>query len=156
MVALASATISALRDARALGWIHRLPRILAVQTRGGFPLKRAWDRLRDTTGAIWERLDHAASHRSQFMWPWETEPRSVAHGILDDETYDWLVIVGAMLETGGEPIVVDEATLEEANRRGRALGIAVDHTGSSGLAGLLAQPPATGERAGIIFSGGQH
>ena len=34
-----------------------------------------------------------ASHRSQFMWPWEEPPHSVASGILDDETYDWLAIL---------------------------------------------------------------
>ena len=51
----------------------------------------------DSTSA----LADAARHRSAFMWPWETEPRSVAHGILDDETYDWLAVVRAMLATGG-------------------------------------------------------
>ena len=72
------------------------------------------------------------------MWPWEEEPRSIAHGILDDETYDWLAVVRGMLETGGSPVVVDEPTLEEANELAReATGIDVDHTGSSGLAGLL-------------------
>jgi len=32
------------------------------------------------------------------MWPWEETPRSVAHGILDDETYDWLAIVKGIME----------------------------------------------------------
>ena len=72
------------------------------------------------------------------MWPWEEEPRSIAHGILDDETYDWVAVVRGMLETGGSPVVVDEPTLEEANALAReTTGIDVDHTGSSGLAGLL-------------------
>ena len=56
-------------------------------------------------------------HRSEFMWPWETEPHSVAHGILDDETYDWLAVVEGMLATGGTPVVVDE---EHAAPRERA------------------------------------
>jgi len=34
-------------------------------------------------------LERATKHRSEFMRPWETMPQSVAHGILDDETYDW-------------------------------------------------------------------
>ena len=46
-------------------------------------------------------LGYAARHRSEFMWPWEQEPHSIAHGILDDETYDWLAVVEAMLATGG-------------------------------------------------------
>ncbi len=48
-----------------------------------------------------DQLSHAASHRSAFMWPWEEEPQSIATGILDDETYDWLVLVEGMLTTGG-------------------------------------------------------
>ncbi len=50
------------------------------------------------------------------MWPWETEPVSLAHGILDDETYDWLAVVRAMLLTGGRSVVVDEDTIEAANQ----------------------------------------
>ena len=63
-----------------------------------------------------DALAEIAHQRSRFMWPWETEPRSVADGILDDETYDWLAVVRAMLASGGRPIVVDEATLVEAER----------------------------------------
>jgi len=92
------------------------------------------------------------------MWPWETEPRSVAGGIIDDETYDWLAVVTAMLETGGEPIVVDEETLVAANALGvDATGIDVDATGSAGLAGLvaLAGQGAIGPRetVAVLFTG---
>ena len=92
------------------------------------------------------------------MWPWEEAPRSVAHGILDDETYDWLAVVEGMLATGGRPLVVGEETLEEANDLAReATGIAVDHTGSAGLAGLLALRAAgelaEDERVAVLFTG---
>ena len=103
-------------------------------------------------------LREVARHRSAYMWAWETEPVSVAHGILDDETYDWLAVVRAMLLTGGRAVVVDEATLHEAN--GLALpelGIDADHTGTAGLAGLisltrdgLVRPDET---VAVIFSG---
>jgi threonine synthase len=84
-------------------------------------------------------LREAATHRGHFMWPWEHEPRSVAHGILDDETYDWLAVVEGMLLSGGWPIVVAEEDLVRANDLAReATGIEVCHTGSAGLAGLLA------------------
>jgi threonine synthase len=161
--ALASACIAGFRDARRVGVPVRMPRVHAVQTRGAFPLRRAWERvseqlaersgidpdggdqlvaerLREHAGspALDDVLDYAAHHRSEFMWPWETEPKSVAHGILDDETYDWLAIVRAMLETGGYPVVVGEARLLEANALGReSTGIDVDETGTAGLAGLL-------------------
>ena len=72
------------------------------------------------------------------MWPWETEPHSVATGILDDETYDWLAVVRGALTSRGWPVVVDEPTLQAANELARsATGIDVDPTGSAGLAGLL-------------------
>jgi threonine synthase len=84
----------------------------------------------------------------------------VAHGILDDETYDWLAIVKGMLASHGTSLVVDEALLLEANTAARdATGIPVCHTGSAGLAGLM-QLRREGvvkpsERAAVIFSGVQ-
>ena len=105
-----------------------------------------------------EELAYAAHHRSAFMWPWESEPRSVAHGILDDETYDWLAVVRGMLITGGSPILVDEAMLVEANDVARATtGIEADHTGTAGLAGLmeLVRQGSVGpmESVGVLFTG---
>jgi threonine synthase len=176
--ALASSVLQALGDAARLGRIARVPRIHAVQTRGAFPLARAWRAvatravgpigddaaLADACAhapsghLVGEALRHAATHRAEYMRPWESEPHSVAHGILDDETYDWLEIVRGMLWSGGYPVVVDEETLVEANRIGReATGIDVDPTGSAGLAGLLALRAAgavgAGESAAVIFSG---
>jgi threonine synthase len=92
------------------------------------------------------------------MWPWEEEPRSVAHGILDDETYDWLAVVEGMLRSGGSPVVVGEDVLVQANRLAvSTTGIDVDPTGSSGLAGLLALRDrgdvGDHERVGVLFSG---
>jgi threonine synthase len=94
------------------------------------------------------------------MWPWEEQPRSIARGILDDETYDWFAIVRAMLQTGGRPAVVDEATLEEAYVIARTgTGVNVDHTGAAGLAGLLQLQRegaiAPQDTVAIVFSGAQ-
>lgn len=139
--ALASAVIASLREAVALGAIPHMPRIHAVQTEGGHPLVRAWDRLqahRAQAGVSEARaLDWARTHRASLMWPWETEPHSIAHGILDDETYDWLEIVRGMLETGGSPVVVSEQDLREATVIANEAGVPADPTGASGLAGLL-------------------
>jgi len=117
------------------------PRIHALQPAAVHPLARACERVRarvaagETTDDV---LADATRHRSAYMWPWEQEPHSVAHGIVDDETYDWRACVGGMLASGGGPLIASEATLEEANALARATtGIDVDHTGSSGLAGLL-------------------
>ncbi len=168
--ALASGVWQALREARTMGVIGSLPALHAVQTRGAYPLRRAYvrvrataleklgvahalaveddsldvelaDRLRahDAAGAITEALAYARTHRSEYMWPWESAPHSVAHGILDDETYDWLAIVEGLLFSGGWPVIADEPTLVDA----RALaqnrgGIHADATGAAALAGLVA------------------
>ena len=181
--ALASAAIQGLREAIALGAIEqRLPRIDTVQTEGGYPLKRAYDRLAErvvgaleapaaserqradliaesfASPAVQNALRYAASNRSEFMWPWEQQPESIAHGILDDETYDWLAVVGGLFETGGMPLTASERTLIEANELARSTtNIDVDHTGSAGLAGLLdglrADDVGRNETVAVLFTG---
>ena len=167
--ALATACVQAFREALAFGTIERLPRVHAVQTQGGHPLARAFDlvstRIRaravPAESVIREEMAFARARRSQFMWPWEKEPHSAAHGILDDETYDWAAVVEGMLLSDGHAIVVDEPTVEAANRLAREeTSVNVDHTGSAGLAGLLqlmAGPnaPSPDERIAVIFSGVQ-
>jgi threonine synthase len=178
--ALASACALGFADAVALGQAARAPRLHAVQTAGAAPLVRAYDRvlarvLARLPGApepgggsrgraaaaehvlahapadlVRQELGYAATHRGEFMWPWESEPRSVATGILDDETYDWLAIVESMLRSGGWPLTVDEQTLAAAEVLGReTTGIDADATGTAGLAGLLAA------RAGGLDLGGE-
>ncbi|GAA4402741.1 hypothetical protein GCM10023168_13620 [Fodinibacter luteus] len=161
--ALASACVQALDEAVRLGAIGRAPRVHTVQTTGGHPLERAYHRVRaglppTPSAAEVERAMHrAARHRSRFMWPWEAEPHSLATGILDDETYDWVAVVGGMLATGGHPLVVTEDRLVEAHDLGHAAGCAVDPTGSAGLAGLLDLVAdgtvGPGDRVGVLFTG---
>jgi threonine synthase len=192
--ALASACAQGFADAVALGRLARLPRLHAVQTEGGFPLKRSYDliverinrrlpaelKFRPTTdtqapsagpnfssgdalvastqAVIREELRYAATHRSEFMWPWETPPSSIATGILDDETYDWLAVVEGMLLSGGYPVVVSEDTLASANALAlETTGVPVDHTGTAGLAGLMqaitAEPAIRGETVAVMFTG---
>jgi threonine synthase len=72
------------------------------------------------------------------MWPWETPPKSLATGILDDETYDWAAVCRGMLATGGFPIVASEGQIARAHALAREhTGISADPTGTAGLAGLL-------------------
>ena len=187
--ALASACIQAFEDAARLGVPAPMPRIHAVQTAGGHPLERAYDRLADrilrrlelelgehpappagdaeradlirthaSSAAVQDELRYARTHRSEFMWPWEEDPRSIAHGILDDETYDWMVVVRAMVVSGGHPVVVSEQAVIEANDVGKArTGILVDHTGSAGLAGLLhlrgRDQVGLDEKVAVLFTG---
>jgi len=148
--ALASAVAAGLREAGAT------PRLDTVQTEGAAPLRRALDAVVARGGA--SALAYAARHRHEFMWPWEQEPHSVAHGIIDDETYDWLAVVEGMLATGGTSLVVGEQALVDANALGRqATGIAADATGTSGLAGLIALREAgdlsDDEHVAVLFTG---
>ena len=124
--------------------------------RSAWPLKRAYDAVVAHGGV--SALAYAARHRAEFMRPWEQEPHSVAHGILDDETYDWLAVVEGMLETRGTPFVVGEPLLQFANALAReTTGIAVDPTGSAGLAGLIALRDAGAarddEHVAVLFTG---
>ncbi len=138
-----------------------LPRIHAVQPASVHPLARAFERVRARVAAgepLADALADAARHRSAYMWPWEAEPHSVAHGIIDDETYDWRACLEALLASGGGPLVVAEATLGEANALARSTtGIDVDPTGSSGLAGLLdlvrARAVRPDETIALLFTG---
>ena len=164
--ALASSCVRALREAVDLGALGRLPRVHTVQTCGAHPLERAYARVRALLpdrpgpGAIGRAMTRAAAHRSAFMQAWETPSASVATGILDDETYDWRAVVEGMLLTGGRPLVVSETALVQARAlAAAATGIAVDPTGSSGLAGLpeLRRSGEIGDddRVAILFTGRQ-
>ena len=92
------------------------------------------------------------------MRPWETTPHSIAHGILDDETYDWHEVLRGTVASGGWPVTVSEARLAEAHTAARgATPIAADPTGAAGLAGLI-ELNAAGvlgelERCAVLFTG---
>jgi threonine synthase len=145
--ALASAIAQGLSIAVAQGLLPRRPHLITVQTAGCAPLARAWRKLSGVA------LPEAAVHRTRFMWPWEETPVSIAHGILDDETYDWWEVAKGMRETEGDAVVVDEDTLAHAYSLAHAhTEIDVSVTGAAGLAGLLAARPETGNVA-VIFSG---
>jgi len=160
--ALASACMQAFARAAGDGRLSRMPRIHTVQTEGAWPLRRAWglwqEHRRHTGMSRDDALRYASAHRSEFMWPWPEEPQSIAEGILDDETYDWLAVVRGMAESDGVPVVADEATLREARDLACThTGIPVSHTGAAGLAGVIRLQRDgvinAGERVAVIFSG---
>jgi threonine synthase len=160
--ALASACVQAYASAQAHGLVRQAPRVHVVQTQAAAPLARAWtrvlQRMADQPESADAALAYAASHRSQFMWPWEEPPHSVASGILDDETYDWLAILRGVAATGGGTVVVDEDALRQANRLVfETTAVKPSHTGSAGLAGLLQLQRqgvvAPGARVGVLLTG---
>lgn len=132
--ALASSLMQAFAMAQQAGIISATPRFHAVQTDNAHPLARAWSRLQQAGGD----LSYARSHRSEFMWPWESPPSSIAGGILDDETYDWYSIVTHVQGSQGSVITVSESELRAAQKLAQShTGIPVCHTGAAGFAGLV-------------------
>lgn len=121
-------------------------RFHAVQVEGCAPLVRAWSRV--------HRYDHPEHHWAEVMTPW-VGPHSLADGILDDETYDWIGVVEAMRRSEGDPVVVAESAVVEANARAHEAGFRSSHTGSAGLAGLLVDRDRVqrGERVAVVMSG---
>lgn len=119
-----------------------------VQAAGCAPLKRAWDLLAPDFD-----MAKANENPEDFMWPWD-KPTSVASGILDDITYDWLPLLEATLASSGEPVVVPEASLIETHRIATSVtGLNVSPTGVAGLAGLVEAPPRAGTVVAVLFTG---
>ena len=104
-------------------------------------------------------LRRAVEQPASFMWAWDgPTPHSQAHGILDDETYDWYFLARALLRTGGQAVVAPEELVVRAHALALAhTNMNVSATGSAGLAGLLALRQAGvvagGDRVGLFFTG---
>ncbi len=120
----------------------------AVQMEGCAPLVRAWD--------LAAGIADPEHHWAELMTPW-ADPHSIADGILDDETYDWLGVIAAMRASGGAPVVAREHDVHEAHALAHRAGFPASHTGVAGLAGLLATRGLwePGERVAVITSGVQ-
>ncbi len=159
--ALASSSIRALEEMVAMGYLPRMPRVHTVETQSAYPLLKAYERVQAKADELEDdeaALRYAAHHRNEFMKPWPTTPHSIAHGILDDETYDWHRIVSGMLRTKGCCITVSEERLAEAHRMAHEIShVNASATGTAGLAGLLelqAQKQiAHNERVLILYTG---
>ena len=127
------------------------PRLHAVQTSACAPLVRAWRIASETGGAR-----NAGSRWERCMWPWEHVGESIADGILDDETYDWVGVCNAMADGGGWPVEVPEPIIVDAYRLAHSVtDVDVSPTGAAGLAGLLGMRSEIGddERVAVVFSG---
>jgi threonine dehydratase len=137
--------------AACVGWgLGPGSRLDTVQTQGCAPLARAWWRAKDA-GYAEAQLP---GRWLELMTPWE-RPQSIADGILDDETYDWLADFEVMSSSAGRPIVVPEEAVVDAAGIAATTGIDVSATGSAGLAALLVAEgrPAADETVAVIFSG---
>jgi threonine synthase len=154
--ALAASCVQGLVDAHGAGLITDLPRFHAVQAEGCAPLVRAWDLLAGVGDAP-QAMAAAIAQPERFMWAWD-DPQSVATGILDDVTHDWIPVVWSMYLTDGFPVTAPEAAIVHAHRHAHTVtDIAVSATGTAGYAGLctLIEWGGTveGETATVLFTG---
>ncbi|GAC1314505.1 MAG: hypothetical protein NVSMB12_07890 [Acidimicrobiales bacterium] len=137
--ALASCVVRGLAEAFQLGALPAMPRVHVVQAEHAAPLVRAWARVSALAADVgWDRAcQRAGAQRPDFMWPW-TEPRSIATGIVDDETYDWLEIVRNVAASGGSIFAVTDGARSTASIAAtRSAGTPVGPTGAAGYAGIL-------------------
>merc|ERR1712216_272552 len=105
------------------------PLFNTVQTHGGHPLERAHSKVvkellkgekNPSERQRQQAITQAKGSKADYMQAWE-EPHSVAHGILDDETYDWMNLCDAMLQTRGEALVVSDERVCQATDVARHL-----------------------------------
>ncbi len=101
-----------------------------VQTEGCAPLDRALQR------AAERGIVDVGFHWDELMSVWDA-PTSLADGILDDETYDWVDVAHSLRIAGGASVVAAESTVVEAHELAIHAGFDASPTGTAGLAGLL-------------------
>jgi threonine synthase len=90
------------------------------------------------------------------MWAWENEPVSLADGILDDETYDWVADIAQIQCTGGKVVVASELQVVEASSVApQTTMIDASPTGTAGVAGLLSirAELSNTARVAVVLSG---
>ncbi len=115
--------------------------LFAVQAEGCAPFERAWRRS--------EGVECPAENWAEIMTVWD-DPSSLADGILDDETYDWIGVLEALRSSGGRPIIASEEQVREAHGLAHRAGFNASPTGSAGLAGVLAARNEISENDQIV------
>tara|TARA_Y100001970_G_scaffold144527_1_gene177500 strand:- start:2529 stop:3731 length:1203 start_codon:yes stop_codon:yes gene_type:complete len=151
---LTSCTIGLL-EAKEFGILETVPKVCAVQAEGCAPFDKAWKGLPQGMPGQ-EKVDYAISNAATLMSPWE-EPESLATGILDDVTYDWIGVVKALAHTGGESIVASEKEISMAYDLVNLYGVNAEPTGSAGLAGVMSAVKSgylqRSDRVGVLLTG---
>jgi threonine synthase len=103
--------------------------LVAVQAQGCAPFAAAMERATHVTDP-----EH---HWAEVMMPWSA-PTSLADGILDDETYDWIGVRRSVLASRGRTVIAPESSIVAAASLVERTGPPTSPTGTAGLAGLMA------------------
>ncbi|MEZ5343128.1 MAG: PLP-dependent lyase/thiolase [Acidimicrobiales bacterium] len=153
--ALATATVDGLMRAG-----YPLPKLHPVQARNAHPYVAAWNRI---SGLVDPSMDRAAAERLvaehvDAMVAWPGTPSSVAHGILDDVTYDWETVAVHQIATHGYPILVEEPQFTAAaNALADQVSPAPDETGAAAVAGWMADRRRTPDAVCVaLVTGATH
>jgi threonine synthase len=110
-------------DFNTLGLVEKRPRMLAVQAAGCAPLVQAFH-----------------THQDPFKIVPCDSPHSVAEGLCDPLPWDGDLALGAVRESEGSAIAVDDdAILHAQQLLAKYEGIFAEPTGVTGLAGLIEQ-----------------
>ncbi|HJM98678.1 MAG TPA: pyridoxal-phosphate dependent enzyme [Acidimicrobiales bacterium] len=133
--ALLTSCAIGLIEAKDFGVLQTIPRIWAVQAEGCSPLHRAWEGLPEMH-SVNEIVSFAKANEARLMKPWEN-PSSLATGILDDVTYDWLGVIRALYVTNGGSVVSPEEHIIHASELVPELGVIAEPTGSASVAGVM-------------------
>jgi len=110
-----SAFGKALREARALGLIRRVPRLAAIQARGANPFERGY--------------------RAHFRRRFSVRAETVATAIRIGDPASWDRAVQAIRETRGVVASVDDRTILEAKAAVDAAGVGCEPASAAALAG---------------------
>ena len=133
--ALLTSCAIGLMEAKEFNILEKVPRIWATQSEGCAPLNRAWESLpKERTFA--EVMLYARENSADLMKPWDN-PKSLASGILDDVTYDWLGVIRSLLLSDGGSIVSSEKNIISASQLVSSLGINAEPTGAASVAGVI-------------------
>ncbi len=109
-----------LQDLLALGWIDRLPKLMAVQASGSSAIYNAWASGADTITPV--------------------QASTVADSIAADQPRDGLRALRAIRQTGGKAIQVTDAEILAAiPLLARLTGVFAEPAGAAALAGLRAE-----------------
>lgn len=161
--ALAGSLVYAISMLQSVGFMQKMPRIICVQTESCYPLSLAFEKVKkykkeNPRLSIQSLMRDIGKNGNKFMSAWtKNVPESLAEGILDDTTYDFLSVVEGLLKSGGEVVVVKEEEVVQAYEIAKSLGFNISATGTAGLAGLIRllkeNKIEMGEKIGLLFTG---
>jgi threonine synthase len=114
---LLSAIWKGFRELKAVGLTERTPRMIAVQVKGADPIATAY-------------------HRNLLKYVEKNPVDSIAEGIVASESYNSILTVKALRESGGFPVSITDEEIERNLGRAVEEGLIIEPTSAASLAAL--------------------